>query len=156
MNALIPIEQVNVDEVFAGDALDTLLAQIRQQATAEKPDVETPAGRKEIASLAHKVARSKTAIDAAGKERVAGIKEQAKGIDALRKKARDYLDALKAEVRAPLDEWEEETRRKIEAKKAEEGRFQSVQLLWGLLMDFLNGTVQLPESKVRQGTVSPG
>lgn len=69
-------------------------------------DASTPAGRKEAISLAAQVRSSKVFIDEAGKSLVAGIKEQAKVIDAQRKDARDRLDALAETVRRPATEWE--------------------------------------------------
>ena len=42
-----------------------------------------------------------------------------------------------------------------EKKKDEEGSFRTIQLLWGLYMDFQNGTVGLPESKCMKGHWSP-
>lgn len=124
--ALIPIENVNPTELFAeGDALEALLTRIETHATSVVFDVTKPAARKECASLAHKVARSKTTIDNAGKELVADIKKQTSAIDAKRKAARDRLDELKSVVRAPLDEWEaEQERLKKEAEEAELLRLQ--------------------------------
>lgn len=110
-NSLIPLESINAVEVFKGQQLDELLAKIRQETATIVPDVSSASGRKEIASLAYKVARSKTTIDDAGKTLVAGWKRQSAEVDAARKKARDYLDALKDEVRKPLDEWEAEQAR---------------------------------------------
>lgn len=125
---LIPIETVNASALFQGEALDHLLAQIEAQATDFEANVETEHGRKTIASMAYKVARSKTAIDDAGKELVSGIKEQAKAIDAARKKARDYLDDLKARVRAPLTEYEDEQERiRKEAEEAERRRAEEAE-----------------------------
>jgi colicin import membrane protein len=104
--ALIPIESINAVEVFTGQNLDDLLARIRAEVAPIVPDLTTASSRKEIASLAYKVARSKTAIDDAGKTLVADWKSKAAEVDASRKKARDYLDALRDEVRKPLDDWE--------------------------------------------------
>lgn len=119
--SLIPLESVNALELFTGgNSLDDLLARIRQETATIVPDVSTDKGRKEIASLAYKVARSKTTIDDAGKTLVAEWKAKSAQVDASRKKARDYLDALKDEVRKPLDEWEAEQERiKQEAIEAE-------------------------------------
>ena len=117
--SLLPIESINAVELFTGKKLDDLLVQIRQETATLVPDLTTVSGRKEIASVAYKVARSKTAIDDAGKELVAEWKKQSAVVDASRKKARDYLDALRDEVRAPLDEWEaEEARKEQEAVEA--------------------------------------
>lgn len=115
---LIPLESVNAREIFAGDKLDQLLERIRSEAASLVPDVTTDKGRKEIASTAYKVARSKTTIDEAGKELVGEWKRQAGEVDAARRKARDYLDNLRDEIRAPLTAWEEEQDR-IAREKAE-------------------------------------
>ncbi len=116
--ALIPIESVNAVEVFTGGGLDDLLARIRAEAVTLVPNVKTVAGRKEIASIAYKVSRSKTAIDDAGKALVADLKKQTGDIDSARKKARDTLDALRDEVRKPLTDWEAEQER-IERERLE-------------------------------------
>lgn len=108
---LIPLETINAVEVFTGPNLDELLAKIRAEVVTVVPDVLTAAGRKEIASRAYKVARSKTTIDDAGKTLVEDQKNQIKVVDARRKHARDYLDALRDEVRKPLDDWEAEQAR---------------------------------------------
>lgn len=67
--------------------------------------------------MAHKVARSKTYIDNAGKDLVAELKALPKQIDESRRVVRERLDALKDEVRRPLTEWEEEQER-IKAEEA--------------------------------------
>ncbi|HHA2379380.1 hypothetical protein I5V52_08470 [Stenotrophomonas maltophilia] len=134
-DALIPLESVNAVEVFTGGGLDDLLARIRAEAVTLVPNVKTVAGRKEIASIAYKVSRSKTAIDAAGKALVADLKKQTGDIDSARKKARDTLDALRDEVRKPLTDWEAEQERvereRVEAEEraraaAEEARLAEI------------------------------
>ncbi|AVH89983.1 hypothetical protein [Stenotrophomonas maltophilia] len=133
--ALIPLESVNAVEVFTGGGLDDLLARIRAEAVTLVPNVKTVAGRKEIASIAYKVSRSKTAIDDAGKALVADLKKQTGDIDSARKKARDTLDALRDEVRKPLTDWEAEQERvereRVEAEEraraaAEEARLAEI------------------------------
>jgi DNA repair exonuclease SbcCD ATPase subunit len=127
--SLIPLETINAVEVFTGAKLDDLLAKIRAETATIVPDVLTAGGRKEIASLAYKLARSKTTIDEAGKTLVAEWKSKSAQVDASRKKARDYLDALKDEVRKPLDDWEAEQAR-IEqeaAAKAEAERIAAAE-----------------------------
>jgi chromosome condensin MukBEF complex kleisin-like MukF subunit len=57
--------------------------------------------------MAHKVARSKTYIDNAGKDLVTELKALPKQIDESRRIVRERLDALKDEVRRPLTEWEQ-------------------------------------------------
>lgn len=104
--AALPTKE-NALEVFrTPKGLDPYLAQIREEIDCFVPDISTRKGRDAIASIAHKVARSKTALDNVGKELVAELKEVPKLIDAERKRMRDTLDAWKDEVRKPLDEWE--------------------------------------------------
>lgn len=108
MTDLIPIEAVNSLELFVEGGLDDLLTAIEAEALDFEPDVTTAKGRTQIASNAHKVARSKTVIENAGKELVADWKQKAKQVDAARKQSRDFLDDLKARVREPLTKWEAE------------------------------------------------
>lgn len=124
---LIPIEKINAVEVFTGEALDDLLAKIEAEARRHTFDIGTPGGRKDCASLAYKVARSKTAIDDAGKGLVEEWKKQSKVVDYARKKARDRLDALRDEVRKPLTDWEAEEKRVAdEAAAAERARVEKI------------------------------
>ena len=112
------VTEMTSQEVFAPERVQKILAQIEARAKAEIPDLSTAKGRAAIASLAHKVARSKTFLDDLGKDLVAEWKKQAADVDVLRKTIRDSLDALKVEVRAPLDQWEEaekERKRRIDA-----------------------------------------
>jgi len=87
--------------------LEPWLEKIRAEVTGHVPDLKTKKGRDAIASLAHKVAKAKVALDDIGKELVAELKDVPKKIDAERKRMRDQLDALKDEVRAPLTQWEQ-------------------------------------------------
>lgn len=107
-SALIP-QPLNAELVFTG-GLDSMLAAIRAKADAEaaQADPTTAAGRKALASVAYRVAQSKTFLDAAGKSLVDEAKKRTAAIDAERKRARDYLDELKATIRAPVDKWEHE------------------------------------------------
>ncbi|MGS3177835.1 hypothetical protein ACB265_00150 [Aeromonas dhakensis] len=104
---LVVIEPTTAVALFTeGHGVAELLADIRQKASSLVPDVTTAKGRKEIASVAHAVARTKTYIDGLGKELTDQYKEIPKRIDANRKVLRDTLDALKDEVRAPLTQYE--------------------------------------------------
>ncbi|OLF59878.1 hypothetical protein BTN33_08860 [Aeromonas veronii] len=90
-----------------GDGINSLLADIRKKASSLVTDVTTAKGRKEIASVAYAVAKTKSYLDGIGKELTAKYKEIPARIDANRKLIRDTLDALKEEVRAPLTKFEE-------------------------------------------------
>ncbi|CAH3647457.1 hypothetical protein AI2651V1_3763 [Klebsiella pneumoniae] len=115
---LVVIEKNNAMAVFTNnDQLDPLIEAIEKEARSLVPDVTTKKGRDAIASMAHKVARSKTYIDNAGKDLVAELKALPKQIDESRRVVRERLDALKDEVRRPLTEWEAEQER-IKAEEA--------------------------------------
>lgn len=116
--ALVPKE--NALQVYSAEnGLDPYLQQIRTEIDSFVADTSTRKGREAIASIAHKVARSKTALDNIGKDLVAELKEVPKKVDAERKRMRDLLDAWKDEVRRPLTEWEQ----REEARKAKHETF---------------------------------
>lgn len=122
---LVVIEKKNAMAVFTNnDQLDPLIELIEKEARSLVPDVTTKKGRDAIASMAHKVARSKTYIDNAGKDLVAELKALPKQIDESRRVVRERLDALKDEVRRPLTEWEAEQERIAAEKAAEEERLR--------------------------------
>lgn len=100
------------------NAIDPLLDHIKSEILHFKSDVSTAKGRKEIASMAYKVARSKTAIDEVGKKLTTEQKKIPALIDATRKRVRDLLDQLRDDVRAPLDEWESAEAARVESHKA--------------------------------------
>jgi len=112
-HALIAVEKINALEVFNGGMLP-IIDEIHKKVAVLVPDVTTAKGRKEIASMANKIARSKTLLDEVGKNLVADWKAKAKVVDDNRKLMRDKLDALKESTRAPLTAWEEQERLRIE------------------------------------------
>ena len=115
---LVVIEKTNALAVFTSqEQLDPLIEAIEKEARSLVPDLSTKKGRDAIASMARKVARSKTYIDNAGKDLVAELKALPKQIDESRRLVRERLDALKDEVRRPLTEWEAEQER-IKAEEA--------------------------------------
>ena len=99
-------QNVIVSAFNNANGIQAIINQIKAQVSSIVPDVTTPKGRKEIASLAYKVAQSKSAIDAEGRK----LKEQytvvTNKIDADRKFARDELDAERDRIRQPLTDWE--------------------------------------------------
>lgn len=115
---LVVIEKHNAMAIFTTkEQLDPIIEAIEKEARSLVPDLSTRKGRDAIASMAHKVARSKTYIDNAGKDLVAELKALPKQIDESRRIVRERLDALKDEVRLPLTEWEAEQER-IKAEEA--------------------------------------
>ncbi|MDG4696373.1 cell envelope biogenesis protein TolA [Providencia sp. CRE-3FA-0001] len=116
-NELVVIEKSTALEVFkSSDSVEDIIRKVEQEVNSFIPDVSTVKGRKEIASLAYKVAQSKTYLDGLGKDLVAELKEIPKLIDANRRTVRERFDTLRDKVRQPLTEWEAEQER-IEAEK---------------------------------------
>lgn len=125
MSDLILIEQTNALTVFTVEGqLDPILKKVSDDARSFVPNTSTDKGRKEIASMAYKVAQTKTYLDKIGKELVDEYKEIPKKIDASRKAARDFLDQLKEEVRKPLTDWEADQAR---IKEEEEARQTAIE-----------------------------
>jgi len=114
---IIKVESLDPVSLFTGGGIDPILKEIERQVSGLVPDTETDKGRKEIASTAHKVSKSKVLLDGLGKNLVADWKGKAKKVDAVRKPMRDFLDGLRDKVRQPLTEWEA-----IEKAKEDEKR----------------------------------
>ena len=117
---LVVLEKSSAMAVFTNnEQLDPIIEKIEKEARSLVPYVTTKKGRDAIASMAYKVARSKTYIDNAGKDLVAELKALPNQIDESRRIVRERLDALKVEVRRPLTEWEAEQERMVAEKAAE-------------------------------------
>jgi len=93
---------------------EAFYAYIEREVAAFVPDTTTEKGRKEIASMAFKVTKTKTAIDAAGKQLNEDARAQINAIDAERRACKEYLGALATNVRQPLTDWEEAEEKRIE------------------------------------------
>lgn len=104
--AAVPPKETALAVFSAEKGLEPWLQKIRDEVRAFVPDTGTAKGRAAIASIAFKVAKSRTALDDAGKKLVAELKEVPKLIDAERKRMRESLEALQEEVRRPLNEWQ--------------------------------------------------
>ena len=116
MLAVLP--ETALDFFAQAQGVDALLNAVREKAFELLPaeiDLTTAKGRAEVVSVAHKVARTKTAIDDAGKALVAEYKAIPARIDATRKRLREELDNLKAEIRKPVTEWEGREASRVQA-----------------------------------------
>ena len=140
LNELIVIPRETALEVFTKEgSIEPYLEQIKAAVTGIVPDLSTKKGRDAIASLAYKVAKSKTYLDGEGKRLVDEYKEIPKKIDATRKKARDFLDQLKDEVRQPLTDWENAEKARVDSLKQRLAFFETV----------CQGLEDLPSSEIR-------
>jgi hypothetical protein len=116
-NELLPAKytEMTPKELFVPDMVDNILKAIKEKAESFEQDMTTKKGRTAIASIASKVARSKTFLDGIGKELVADKKKEVKKVDEQRKRIREFCDDLKAEIRKPLTDFEEAEKAKEEA-----------------------------------------
>ena len=107
--AVIDIPDDSALTVFSGDfdvTIGPLLAGIKIAVESFHGDIATREGRDEIASFAYKLARSRTALDAAGKRVNDNLKKLPKVIDANRRRAWETLEGWQKRIRQPLDDFE--------------------------------------------------
>ena len=129
-NELVVIEQKNVMMIFTEkNHLDEIIKQVEMEVATFEHDLSNDARRKKTASLARKVASTKTYLDLLGKDLVSEWKEKSKIVDSNRKAMRDRLDELRDLARKPLTDWENE-QAEIEAAKAaaEEAKRLAIEL----------------------------
>lgn len=106
---MVVIEPVTVMAAYTnGQSLDFAIEQVRAVVSDFDHDMSTVTSRKRTASLAMKVAKVKTGLDAMGKDLTTQWKEKAKKVDGSRKAMREALDELKIEARKPLSDWEDQ------------------------------------------------
>lgn len=120
-NELVVIEQSTALDLFtAPEKVNQMLEHIKSLAEEERKELDSDfsvaKNRKAFASLAYKVAQTKTYIDKEGKAVVDKLKELPKKVDASRKIFRDELDALSTDIRKPLTEWEAQEKAREEAE----------------------------------------
>ncbi len=115
--ALAPIENVGIELFTEEGLLETTLDNIKTQALSivYVDDVTTEQGRKDRKAVAYIVARSKTTIEAFGKDHVADLKAKAKVFDDMRKLSREYLGDVQTTILEPVKEYLEEQERRAAA-----------------------------------------
>lgn len=118
--SLAVVQNMNAALVFVPGGAEPLLSRLEKEAREQAAllDIATPAGRSAIASLAFKIARSKTALDKAGKDLKAEWKAKSDAVDAERRIIWDRVEALQTEIRAPLTAYEDAEKAAIAAHEA--------------------------------------
>ena len=82
--------EANPVSVLTDEALySTFYKHVKAEIDAFEPNLATASSRKEIASLAYKVTRTKTAIDNAGKKLNEDARAKINAVDAQRRKVRE-------------------------------------------------------------------
>lgn len=115
---LAVLKDINAVEVFVAGGTDKLLQAIRDEVINIVPDLTTAKGRKEIASRAANVGKSKVFIIKKADVLKAELKAQLKPITLETTKVTNTLDALRKEVRLPLTQWEDEEAARVNDLKA--------------------------------------
>lgn len=116
--AVVPPQETALAVYSTEKGLEPWLQQIRAEIDGFIPDISSRKGREAIASMAHKIARSKTALEAVGKKVSADLKLIPKKVDAERKRVWDTLEAWQEEVRRPLNEWQAAEDARVERHNA--------------------------------------
>jgi colicin import membrane protein len=109
---------VTAQSLFIDGKLDEILERIKEDALNILTDPTTEKGRKEIKSIAYKVAQSKTFIDDTGKTLTEQWRAQTNKVNADRKKAETFLVNLQEQIRRPVTE--HENREKARVKERED------------------------------------
>lgn len=117
-NALAVIETLVPSEIFKPGGIDITLDRIKVEVRAMKFDISNKSGREDCASLAFKIAKSKTFLDSVRKELVADEKKRLKAIDTEGARIWDELEDLQKEVRKPLTDWENAEKDRVAAHEA--------------------------------------
>lgn len=102
----LPDEPVLIAAYGDDTKMDAILKRIETDALSIAPDLSTVTSRKAIASLAYKVARSKTVLDDIGKTITEDARKQIDAVNAKRRDVRERLETVQKQVRKPLDDWE--------------------------------------------------
>ncbi len=114
--------------LFSPGKADQVIEEIKTVARKEAAelDISTAEGREKIASLAYKIARTKTATDKMRLELVADRKKELKLIDAEGARIWDELEGLQKEIRQPLTDWENRDKERIARHQAALAELETV------------------------------
>ena len=118
MKDLVVVENIELVPFFTkGAKVDEILEAIALEAVSfVAGDLSVEKNRKSVKAMVTKITKSKTYMEAKGKELAAEYKAIPKAIDANRKRVKDTLNDLQELVRKPLTDWEDE-QKEIEAAK---------------------------------------
>src|SRR5208337_3295950 len=127
--ALVLVEALPIEKLFEPITINPILERIKIEVRAVPTDISTERGRKAVASLAFKIAKTKTFIGDRHDELVSKEKRRLGLIDGEWKRIREDLDALKVEVRKPLTDWEQTEQDRVDAHEHHIGRLESATIL---------------------------
>ena len=118
-NELALIEIKNPLQVFSTPkGLDAIIDKIEAEVKSINRDISTHDGRENIRSIAHKLAKSKNALDKMGKQLTEEQRLQINAVNAERSRAWDRMEALQEEIRKPLTDWEDAEKNRVAGHEA--------------------------------------
>src|SRR5208282_1559031 len=112
-SALVLVEAQPIAKLFERATIDPILAKIAAEVREPYFDITKESDRKACASLAFKLAKTRTFIDSCRLKLVADEKKRLKAIDAEGSRIWDELEALQKEIRQPLTDWEDEEKARV-------------------------------------------
>lgn len=111
---LMIIEKNSALEAYTKpNGLDPLIDKVEKEVSNVVGDISTETGRKQIASLARKVATSKVLIDKLGLGLSSEYRKRVDDINDERFRAVERLQKIQDNVRKPLTDWEEKDKTRI-------------------------------------------
>jgi colicin import membrane protein len=110
---IVLLPPITALQLFETGGVRSILDKIKAEAKSRVTDATTESGRKEIKSLAYKIAQTKTAMDEMGKSLTEEQREFINRINAERKTIVTELDELKEEIRRPVTEYEEREKARV-------------------------------------------
>lgn len=115
LTVITAIQAIVPAEFFKPNGSDEVLAKLREEVRKQAAalDISTEQNRAALASLAYKVARSKTALDEQGKNLTEDLRKKKGEVDAERRRVWDAMEDLQNEVRKPLTDWENAEKQRV-------------------------------------------
>ena len=113
-------------ELYSNGSARSVLDKIKAEVRSTVTDATTDKGRKEIASLAHKVSKAKVAMDEMGKSLTEEQRELINRVNEERRIIREELDSLRDEVRKPLTDYENREKERVARHESRIANFISV------------------------------
>ena len=116
MNDLITINETTPLKLYENPkTMDDWISRLESEIKSLALDISTEKGRENIRSVAYQLARTKAALDKAGKDLGAEYREKINAINAERNRGVEKLQAIQDEARAPLTEWENAEKSRVKS-----------------------------------------
>lgn len=112
--SFIAEQQTPLAVLTSANEAEALFARIRAEIDAFVPDLSTVTSRAAIKSLAFKVTKTRTAVEAARKDKTEAWRKQTDAVNASGRVIKARLEQMEEEARKPLTEWEEVEKSRVE------------------------------------------